>query len=90
MAATLPSVLASVVVVQQDESDYFLVNLDRGDSVAVDRAEARVFESCRKGTSMEDATHALAEELKAKDEDVLQRVRAALEHFQKLGLCASS
>ncbi len=92
MAMTeLPTVLSSVVVVQQDESDYFLINLDKGDSVAVDRAEARIFESCKKGkgTSLEAAAHALAAELSAKEEDVLARVRLAIAHFQELGLCAT-
>ena len=35
LATDLPRVLSSVVVVQQDDSDWFLVNLERGDSVAV-------------------------------------------------------
>jgi hypothetical protein len=83
----LPRVLPSVVVVQQDDSDWFLVNLERGDSVAVDRAEARVFESCRKGTSVRAAAHELAQELDdGRTDDQLPRIEAAVEHFRQWGL----
>jgi len=88
-AEELPHVNRSVVVVQQDESDYFLVNLERGDSVAIDRADASVFESCRKGATMDVAARALAEALSAKEEDVLPRMRTAFDHFRQWGLCTS-
>ena len=88
-ATDLPQVLSNVVIVQQDESDYFLVNLERGDSVAVSAAEARVFEGCRKGISAEVLARALAVELSANEDETLKRVRAAVEHFRQAGLCAA-
>ena len=88
-AEELPHVIPSVVVVQQDESDYFLVNLDKGDSVPIDRADATVFESCRKGGTVDAAARALAIALSAKEEDVLPRMRAALDHFRQWGFCTT-
>jgi hypothetical protein len=83
----LPRVIPSVVVVQQDETDWFLVNLERGDSVPVNRTEARVVESCQKGTSVPSAAHELAQDLDGKTDDQLPRIQVALEHFKQLGLC---
>ena len=88
-ANVLPRPKDNVVVVKQDDSDYFLVNLERGDSVAVDKAEVRVFESCRKGTSLEDIARVLAEELSADREYMLERVRTAIEHFREWGLVST-
>lgn len=89
LATDLPRVLSSVVVVQQDDSDWFLVNLERGDSVAVCRAEAKVFERCRSGGTVEVAAHDLAAELAEDEALTLPRVRAAIAHFREWGLCSS-
>jgi hypothetical protein len=87
-ASPLPAVLPTVIVVQQDETDWFLVNLERGDSVAVDETEARLFEICRRGSSLESATHALAELLHKPEAEMLSRIHAALERFRQSGLVA--
>lgn len=89
-ASPLPHLLSSIVVIQQDESDYFLVNLDRGDSVHVDRAEARIFECCRTCASIEAAAHDLAAELKQTEDEMLRRVVAAIERFRASGMCSDS
>ena len=85
----LPRINPSVIVVEQDEESFYLVDTKGGLFFLVNATTARIFACCRNGASLEATVKALAstQPPQKTEGDILGEIQGVVSRLHELGLC---